>query len=232
MIPLLLQLLEDKMRQTDSDFGDSLALEMAKIMSSKEHQDTFYKTAQLFGPEANRRALEHEIGTYDPTRTSPTGPVAGGTMNERVKGPQQSGAGEVDVSMAIPVGPVSEQEQQAALERVRATKKAVEDLASDPLSPAASLLEGGTITELDADLLGIPSEYLIEAGFNVSASKNVLDMIVKIADYLGKEGLTVSEAVADKLLNTIIVESTKKSKICEKCKEMCENCKCEDEKKS
>lgn len=56
---------------------------------------------------------------------------------------------------------------------------------------------------------------------------NVLDAIVAVADYLGKEGLTASEDLADKLMKSVIVEASLKTaeEKCEKCDS--EPCECD-----
>jgi len=56
---------------------------------------------------------------------------------------------------------------------------------------------------------------------------NVVNYLVVVADYLGDKGFKVSESIADRLIKSVIVESSRKlaGKCC-KCKE--EDCECED----
>ena len=71
-------------------------------------------------------------------------------------------------------------------------------------------------------------------------ASNLLETLVKVADYLGQKGYTVSEAAADRLINTLILEAAKKEKKekkekeckeCKECKKPCDKCKCDDKKK-
>lgn len=63
---------------------------------------------------------------------------------------------------------------------------------------------------------------------NKEKKSNVIDTLVVIADYLGEQGFTVSENLADRLIKSVIVEASKDECKCEKCK--CDPCECDKKK--
>jgi hypothetical protein len=246
------------MRKTDYNFGDALAGDMEKIMESDEHKQMFNKIAIDLSPSSHGfdpDSPEAVRGLSDRMLAGPKG-VGGTPMKDR---PYTPGAmpGQNGLTMVDQPDNVSDQDADAALleseqEKLdsllesRNSNEETDLLKSSQQVPNAKLKTTFPVSKAEWDKLKDWQKESIRKKDGPPpwedkfASDSLLETLVKVADFLGKEGFDVSEAAADRLITTLILEAAKKDKKdkkekavkeCKECKKPCDKCKCEDGKK-
>lgn len=249
--------------KNDQFSADALAAAMENVLGSAEHKEMFKKEAQVAGQHMPGAATGISTTPGTPTSTSTQG--KGGAGTTYVSDPGQAGTG----AMAPTAGEAKQTQQwsklsgdlQSQLEQIVAQPhlagiSGAEQLAANILAGKASVqdLTSSKSKEMAGLLsaLGVkpnsPEEKPMLAQLNSInnnppkkiADLDIINTLVKIADYLGDNEYLFSEAIADDLIKSIIVEAKKKGKkdkkfnkkmkkdmpnVCKECK--CDPCDCE-----
>ncbi len=223
--------------------GDSIAFAMLDIMNSDEHKKIFKKEAQVpnnpdmtFGGNAAKTAPQGfapgSLSTPEAKNYGKGGNVGGfyapkdPTSNISKSNPNPEGSMAKNKPLSVTDNPGSK------VSDADVARQALEQKAKQGNESAKGLLAGQMIPASDVEMMGLNVNDLRAAGYKV-ASETIVEQIVRIANVLGKKGMFMSEAIADDLLNSIILEAKKKSKedkaeVCKKCDE--KKCKCEPKK--
>lgn len=227
--------------------GDSIAFAMLDIMNSDEHKKIFKKQAQipknpdmtLGGDKKEENAVDYsslakkpgQFSTEQAKNYGAGGNVAGKHQPNAPTGISAPNPNPIakrspakpTITGVDPTGKVSDQEMATKL---------LEQKANQGNEIAKGLLAGQMVPASDVEEMGLNVNDLRAAGYKI-ASETIVQQIVRIANVLGKKGMFMSEAIADELLNSIILEAKKKTRedkdeVCKKCDS--KKCKCEPKK--
>ena len=257
--------------KNDQNSADLLASAFENILASDEHKEMFKKEAQWVGDK----------GTLPGSQRSDNGMTITDDPNNSGSGALKSTKDQL--KLVDPKKPFLTGDIISQLEKIK-VNTALAGIYGDEVANLAGRILSGTATsaELNKDspvvqnmysainkktlgsqnspqglalaLNDINNEKHEEQPPTATASETMLNTLVKIANELGEKGLITSEALADSLIQSIVVEAkqkikedkkkakkekkemkklkkldkkTKKDMKCEKCNKLCDKCVCE-----
>lgn len=244
--------------KNDQFSADSLASDMESVMNSAEHKEMFKKEAQIAGAHQPGATTGISVPGGQSQSTSTQGKGGAGTVTQVAPGgPAGNIPSQVDPTKPIksttPTGTLLEQLQKVKDNPGLAGISGGEQLAAKILDGNASPDE---LTKLSPQLTGLLSaigkpssggaaQTAMSELFNLNETQRLaksqqkaiapaisevemINTLVKMANLLGENEFVLSEAIADNLIQSIIVEAKKKDKKKKKMKkDECPECKCE-----
>ena len=259
--------------KNDQNSADLLASEMETILGSAEYKELFKKEAQV--------QMGLDLSPTSPGMPQAPGQSSSMTLTDNPSGAANALPSQVDPAKTPKTSGLSG-DLKSQLSRINENPSGFAGINGDAVGNLAGKILAGTATAADLDQKSPAMQNLYSAinkdtlgsqkniqGMalalqtintektetpTATAKDDMLNTLVKIANELGEKGLIISEAIADSLINSIVVEAkkkvkedkkakkkakkedkkmkklekkTKKDMKCEKCKKLCDECECE-----